>query len=60
VAGLVAKGLSNKEIAARLVLSVRTAETHVEHILNKLGFASRAQIASWDAERRSLATERST
>lgn len=51
VAGLVADGLSNKEIAARLVISHRTAEAHVEHILAKLGFTSRAQIASWFAQR---------
>jgi predicted ATPase/DNA-binding CsgD family transcriptional regulator len=50
VAGLVAAGLSNREIAERLVLSVRTAEAHVEHILTKLGFTSRAQIATWVAE----------
>jgi len=49
VADLVAKGMTNKEIAARLVISQRTAETHVEHILTKLGFTSRAQIASWVA-----------
>lgn len=49
IAGLVAEGLSNKEIAARLVISQRTAEAHVEHILAKLGFTSRAQIATWVA-----------
>lgn len=53
IAGLVADGLGNKEIATRLVISQRTAETHVEHILSKLGFTSRTQIASWIAERRS-------
>lgn len=52
VAELVALGLTNQEIAARLVLSRRTAETHVEHILTRLGFTSRAQIAAWVAERR--------
>jgi DNA-binding CsgD family transcriptional regulator len=50
IAGLVAQGLSNKEIASKLVISQRTAETHVEHILTKLGFTSRAQIAAWVAE----------
>ena len=43
----VAEGLSNKEIADRLVISQRTAETHVEHILAKLGFTSRTQIPAW-------------
>jgi len=51
IAELVAKGLSNKEIAGQLVISPRTAETHVEHILTKLGFNSRAQIATWVAEK---------
>lgn len=52
VADLVARGMSNKEIAAKLVISQRTAETHVDHILNKLGFTSRAQIAAWVVEHR--------
>jgi DNA-binding CsgD family transcriptional regulator len=51
VAGLVAEGLSNREIARRLVVSERTAETHVQHILTKLGFASRSQIAAWAVRR---------
>ncbi|MEV6334047.1 protein kinase [Nocardia vinacea] len=50
VADLVAQGLSNKQIAAELVIAQRTAEGHVEHILTKLGFNSRAQIAAWTAE----------
>lgn len=49
VAGLVAEGLSNRQIAARLVISERTAENHVAHILTKLGFTSRSQIAAWSA-----------
>ena len=44
---LLAQGLSNREIAGRLVISARTAESHVEHILTKLGFTSQAQIAAW-------------
>jgi DNA-binding CsgD family transcriptional regulator len=52
VAGLVAAGLSNKDIASRLVISQRTAEGHIDHILTKLGFNSRAKIAAWAAERR--------
>jgi predicted ATPase/DNA-binding CsgD family transcriptional regulator len=47
VADLLAQGLSNKDIAARLVIAQRTAETHVENILNKLGFSSRTQAAVW-------------
>jgi len=47
VARLVAGDRSNKEIAADLVISQRTAEGHVERILTKLGFTSRAQVASW-------------
>ena len=47
VAELVARGMSNKEIAANLVIAQRTAEGHIEHILVKLGFNSRAQIAAW-------------
>ncbi|MDV8070677.1 protein kinase [Rhodococcus sp. IEGM 1366] len=47
VAALVAQGLTNKAIAANLVISPRTAQGHVEHILVKLGFTSRAQIAAW-------------
>ncbi|WP_018502727.1 helix-turn-helix transcriptional regulator [Parafrankia discariae] len=50
VADLLARGLSNKEIAATLVISNRTAETHVQQILNKLGFTSRARIAAWIAD----------
>jgi len=50
IATLVAQGLSNKEIADRLVIARRTAETHVENILSKLGFTSRVQIAMWTSE----------
>ncbi|RYE43536.1 MAG: tetratricopeptide repeat protein [Hyphomicrobiales bacterium] len=50
VADLVAKGLTNKAIANNLMISQRTAQGHVEHILTKLGFTSRAQIAAWVAE----------
>ncbi|ONI86289.1 hypothetical protein ALI22I_26795 [Saccharothrix sp. ALI-22-I] len=52
IADLVAEGLSNKEIAARLVIAQRTAETHVENVLTKFGFSSRAQIAAWVVEHR--------
>ena len=47
VARLVAEGLSNKVIAARLHLSVRTVESHVRHVLTKLGLNNRTQIAAW-------------
>ena len=47
VAELVATGMSNRDIAAKLVVSQRTAEAHVEHILTKLDFSSRTQIAAW-------------
>ncbi|WP_067679474.1 protein kinase domain-containing protein [Nocardia miyunensis] len=50
VAGLVADGSTNKAIASRLHISQRTAAGHVEHILTKLGFTSRTQIAAWVAE----------
>ncbi|MFD0493593.1 LuxR C-terminal-related transcriptional regulator [Streptomyces rhizosphaericus] len=50
IARLVAQGLSNKEIASSLVIAQRTAEGHIEHILSKLGFTSRAQVAVWVAE----------
>lgn len=49
VAALVAEGLTNRQIAERLVLSERTAQNHVQHILTKLGFATRSQIAAWSA-----------
>ncbi|MFJ8820933.1 LuxR C-terminal-related transcriptional regulator [Streptomyces sp. NPDC102467] len=45
VAALVSKGLTNREVAAELVVSKRTIDSHVEHILTKLGFTSRSQIA---------------
>jgi non-specific serine/threonine protein kinase len=53
VAALIAEGLSNREIAARLVVAQRTAEGHVENILAKLGFTSRAQVAGWLAAQNS-------
>jgi DNA-binding NarL/FixJ family response regulator len=49
VARLVADGLSNRQIGARLFISERTVDSHVRSILNKLGFSSRAQIARWIA-----------
>jgi DNA-binding CsgD family transcriptional regulator len=55
IAELVAQGMSNKAIAAALVISQRTAESHVEHILTKLGFTSRSQIAAWISQGRKKA-----
>jgi non-specific serine/threonine protein kinase len=45
IALAVARGLSNKEIAAELGISVRTVENHVSHILDKKGFGNRVEIA---------------
>jgi non-specific serine/threonine protein kinase len=50
VAALVARGLTNREIAEQLYLSVRTVDAHVDHILTKLGFRSRTQVAAWAYE----------
>jgi DNA-binding CsgD family transcriptional regulator/sugar lactone lactonase YvrE len=47
VAELVAAGLTNRQIAERLVISERTADAHVEHIRAKLACRSRAQVAAW-------------
>ena len=47
VADLVARGLTNREIASRLFLSERTAQNHVQHILDKLDLPNRSQIALW-------------
>ncbi|MCP2638453.1 LuxR C-terminal-related transcriptional regulator [Microbacterium sp. HD4P20] len=47
VAMRIHRGMSNRDIATELVLSVRTVDTHVQRILGKLGFSSRAQIAAW-------------
>lgn len=52
VALLVGQGKTNREVSQALVLSERTVETHVAHVLGKLGFSTRAQIAAWVAERR--------
>jgi ATP/maltotriose-dependent transcriptional regulator MalT len=47
VAGLVAAGLSNRQIADELVFTKHTADKHVGNILGKLSLASRAQLAVW-------------
>ncbi|HLY22673.1 MAG TPA: LuxR C-terminal-related transcriptional regulator [bacterium] len=50
VAALIARGKTSRQIARALFIAERTAETHVQHILNKLGVNSRAQIAVWAVE----------
>jgi DNA-binding CsgD family transcriptional regulator len=49
VARLAAEGLTNREIAARLFISERTVDGHLEHVREKLGVNTRAQIATWVA-----------
>jgi DNA-binding CsgD family transcriptional regulator len=49
IAALVAQGLTNKEVAARLRISVRTSENHLLNVMNKLGLENRAQVAAWFA-----------
>ncbi|MFC4942976.1 ATP-binding protein [Pseudonocardia sp. GCM10023141] len=51
IADLVAGGLTNRQVAATTHISERTVESHVQHILSKLGFTSRSQIAVWAARR---------
>lgn len=47
ISAMIAEGLSNRAIAARLFLSERTVQNHVQHVLDKLDLANRAQIAAW-------------
>jgi DNA-binding NarL/FixJ family response regulator len=56
VAELVAEGLPNPAIAARLYLSRATVASHLAHILTKLGFSAGTQIASWVARHRDPAS----
>jgi DNA-binding CsgD family transcriptional regulator len=49
VADLVSQGLTNRELAERLVIAERTAQNHVQHILTKLGLSNRSQLAVWAA-----------
>jgi ATP/maltotriose-dependent transcriptional regulator MalT len=53
IASLVANGMSNHDIAEQLVITEGTVEVHVKHILGKLGFRSRAQVAVWFAHHQS-------
>ncbi len=52
VATLIAQGKSNRQIAVAMTVCVKTIETYVTRILNKLGFDSRVQIATWTVEKR--------
>jgi DNA-binding NarL/FixJ family response regulator len=58
VARLVTQGLSNREVGRTLGISERTVDAHVQHILNKLGFSSRTQVAAWVAASSSAAAAR--
>jgi DNA-binding CsgD family transcriptional regulator len=53
ISDLVARGLTNREIAERLFISPRTVESHVDHIKAKLGFDRRARIVAWALDRAS-------
>ena len=50
VAALLAQGLTNRQIAEQLVVTQRTVASHIEHILEKLDFASRHQVGVWAGE----------
>jgi len=50
VTGLIARGLSNREISAALVITEKTVGSHVEHIMTKLGLRSRTRVAVWAIE----------
>jgi DNA-binding CsgD family transcriptional regulator len=52
IAALVARGLTNRQIADLLHIAERTAENHVQHILTKLGCQNRTQIAAWEVTQR--------
>jgi DNA-binding NarL/FixJ family response regulator len=52
VAVLVAQGMTNRQIADRLVIAERTVEGHLERIRGKLGLHTRTQIAVWVVGRR--------
>jgi DNA-binding NarL/FixJ family response regulator len=56
IAELITAGMSNREIARKLFLSERTVDNHVQHLLNKLTFHSRAQIAAWVERQRTASS----
>ncbi|MFG3215666.1 ATP-binding protein [Streptomyces tendae] len=60
VAALVVEGLTNRQIAARIHVSVRTVETHIRHIRTTLGLRSRAHIAAWAAQQQGDVREASS
>ena len=47
VAELVSEGLTNREIAGRLYISIRTVTSHLDHIYTKLGLSSRVDLVDW-------------
>ena len=57
VADLISQGKSNREIAEEMTIGVKTVETYITRMLNKLGFDSRVQIATWMVERNFEKTE---
>jgi DNA-binding NarL/FixJ family response regulator len=57
VVALIAQGLTNRQISDRLIVSERTTHAHVRNILDKLGFASRTQIATWAVQHRITSTD---
>ena len=59
VAVLIARGCTNQQIAAKLVITSGTAANHVRHILQKLGFQCRAQIAAWAVQQELLDSDSS-
>jgi non-specific serine/threonine protein kinase len=53
VVALIARGLSNRQIAEELVVTKHTADRHVSNILGKLGLSARTQVVAWAFEQRS-------
>ena len=58
VAVFIAQGHTNREIADRLVLSERTIDNHLQHVMDKLGVHRRSQVSAWIAERGLLPKDR--
>ena len=51
IAALVARGYTNQQLAAELVITEGTAANHIQQILSRLGLRSRAELAAWASER---------